>query len=346
MWLRVILVAIVMSFVAPAMAAPDGARLYRRLCSVCHGDDGNGGVGVPLRLPAFQSSVSDAYLKKTIKHGRPGRIMPAFDYLNEAEVQAIVDHIRGWNEGKRPGFSQARIRGDAGHGAKLFAKHCAQCHGENGQGGHGTGVTFSRPRDLPIIAPALNNPGFLAAAPDAMIKATLEKGREGTPMVSFRKQGLSEQDINDLVAYVRSFEQQHPEPDRLAQEIEPILVYESPYGLEETVEAVKRAAVGRNFRLIREQTLENGLFPEDQENDRQVIVYFCNFNFLYDALAVDPRVGLFLPCRVTVVEQQGRVKVMSINPKRLSTLFNNENLNQACDHMYQLYTEILEEATF
>ncbi|WP_206609532.1 c-type cytochrome [Thiohalobacter thiocyanaticus] len=289
---------------------------------------------------------SDAYLKQTIRLGRPGRVMPRFDHLSAAEVEAIVEHIRGWHDGDRPVFSQARIEGDVQRGARLFSQHCAQCHGEQGEGGQGTGVTFSRPRDLPIIAPALNNPGFLAAASDAMIKATLMQGREGTPMASFREQGLSEEQINDLVAYVRSFEGEHTDPAPRVEEIEPTLVYDSPYGLEETVEAVERAAVGKNFRLIRRQKLEEGLFPEGEENDRQVIVYFCNFNFLYDALTVDPRVGLFLPCRVTVVEQEGQVRVMTINPKRLSVLFNNERLDQACDEMHRIYTDILEEATF
>jgi len=37
--------------------------------------------------------------------------------------------------------------------------------------------------------------------------------------------------------------------------------------------------------------------------------------------------------------------VMSINPKRLSHLFNNAELDRACDEMYKLYEEILEEAT-
>ena len=63
------------------------------------------------------------------------------------------------------------------------------------------------------------------------------------------------------------------------------------------------------------------------------------------ALALDPRVGLFLPCRVTVVERDGKVLVMSINPKRLSHLFNNAELDRACEEMFQVYSDILEEAT-
>ncbi len=223
--------------------------------------------------------------------------------------------------------------------------HCASCHGENGGGGTGTGVTFSRPRELPIIAPALNNPGFLAAASDQMVKQTLMKGREGTPMASFLDQGLSEQDIDDVVAYIRSFEEHPPGGLSQAEETSPLLIAESPYGLKETVENVKRAAVGKNFRIIRVQTLDAGLVPEGREDQNRIIVYFCNFNFLNDALAIDPRVGMFLPCRVTVVKTGETVKIISINPKHLSRLFNNVELDRACSEMHDIYQGILEEAT-
>jgi cytochrome c oxidase cbb3-type subunit 3 len=37
--------------------------------------------------------------------------------------------------------------------------------------------------------------------------------------------------------------------------------------------------------------------------------------------------------------------VMSVNPKVLSRLFNNSELNQLCDQLEHSYTEIIEEAT-
>ena len=329
---------------ATAQAEPNGSRLYERHCAACHGVEGTGGVGVPLALPAFLAGAPDDYLEKTIRHGRPGRVMPAFSQLSDAEVQAIVAHIRGWHP-EAPGPMAERIPGDIRRGKVLFAQHCASCHGADGTGGHGTGVTFSRPRDLPIIAPALNNAGFLAAAPDGMIKHTLMHGREGTPMSSFLEQGLSESDIDAVVAYVRAFEAEagaalKPPPDE-----PPVFVRTSPYDLQETIEGVKRAAVGFNFRLIREQYLQDGLVPEGEEDPRQVIVYSCNFKLLDDVLKIDPRVGLFLPCRVTVVEHEGEVRVMTINPRRLSYLFNNRELDAACEEMARMYEAMLEEAT-
>lgn len=325
--------------------APSGAQLYARHCAVCHGENGTGGVGVPLALPGFLATVDDSYLRETMRLGRPGRVMPAFPRLSDGEVNAMIGHIRAWQKAAAPNFDKQPIKGDPKNGAALFTQHCASCHGDQGQGGHGTGVTFSRPRDLPIIAPALSNPGFLAAASDSMIKATLMKGRVGTPMQSFLKQGLSEQDINDVVSFVRSFSRAEPTQTVGVGPEPATLVMESPYSLDETVAAVKQAAVGKNFRLVRDQNLEEGLFAPEQQNTNQVIIYFCNFKFLYDALALDPRVGLFLPCRVTVVEQDGKVFVMTINPKRLSHLFNNAELERACEEMYRMYSEIIEEST-
>lgn len=328
-----------------AQAAPDGAALYERNCAACHGEDGRGGVGVPLALPDFLSHVSDDYLFKTIRLGRPGRVMPAHRDLTDAEVGAIVGHIRGWMpEGREVALPDGPIEGDPARGEALYAEYCAECHGRNGSGGHGTGVTFSRPRNQPIIAPALNNPGFLEAASDRIIKAAILYGRRSTPMDPFPNKGLSGRQIDDIVAYVRSFEE-HPIAWEPASADQPVLRYESPYGLEDTVKAVKRAAVGQNFRLIRVQRLEDGLFPEEEQNRRQVIVYFCNFKFVHEALTIDPRVGIFMPCRVTVVEREDGVHVMSINPKYLSRLYNNAELDEACDQMYNIYLNILDEAT-
>jgi len=328
-----------------ATAAPDGARLFRQNCAACHGTQGTGGVGVPLALQDFLGNVPNSYLFKTIRHGRPGRVMPAFTKLTDAEVWAIVRHIRSWGP-KAPKISMARVKGNPTHGKQLFGKYCAVCHGAQGQGGPGTGVTFSRPRNLPILAPALNNPGFLASAPDQMIKRTLMKGRRGTPMVSFLKRGLTIKDIDDVVSYVRDFQNHPPQQSAVPLHAEaPMLVYESSYDFKTTVENVKKAAIGRNFKIIRLQTLDQGFVPPGHEDKNQEIVYFCNFQLIDKALGIDPRVGLFMPCRITVVQDKDVVKVVSINPKYLSPLFNNSALNTLCNQMSQTYEDILEEAT-
>lgn len=344
--LQLLLLSSSLLLAMPVSAAPNGEALYDQNCASCHGYDGHGGVGIPLALPAFLESVPDEYLSKTIRYGREGRVMPPFKYLSDAQIDAIVKHVRGFSKAKAATLTLGSVQGDQKNGARLYTKYCAACHGAQGEGGKGTGVTFSRPRDLPVIAPALNNKGFLAAASDKMIKKTLMEGREGTPMQSFLKQGLSETDINDIVSHVRGFERHTRKLPSLDKEsVSPVLVLESSYDLKTTVENVKAAAIAANYRIIRVQELDKGLVKEGKESPKEVVIYFCNFGLLNNMLALDPRVGIFLPCRVTVVEREGKVSVMSINPRHMSALYNNAELDKACDEMTAIYETILEEAT-
>ncbi len=328
-----------------ASQAIDGEKLYTENCAICHGSEGMGGVGIPLALPAFLEQTPDEYLIRTILFGRPGRIMPAFTNLSHAQAKAIAHFIRRWYPSKPPKWDSTPVKGNKENGLILFDKHCASCHGKGATGGKGTGVMFSRPRDLPITAPALNNPGFLNSASDKMIKNIIINGRSSTPMQKAKDHDLSENNVNDIVSYIRSLQTPlHSIAKKIAEE-PAALIYDSSYSFEETVQNVKNAAVGMNFKLIRDQALDSGLVAKDKETKKQTMVYFCNFKFLYDALAIDPRVGMFLPCRVTVVENKGKVQVMSINPLRLSHLFNNNELDNACTEMHDLYISILEEAT-
>ena len=155
---------------------------------------------------------------------------------------------------------------------------------------------------------------------------------------------LNDTDINNLVSYIRSFQQTMVSGEQIREE-PPIITYRSPYSFSETIERIKRAAVGNKFKLIRDQALDSGFVAQHQESKTETIVYFCNYELIYDAMAIDPRVGMFLPSRITVIDQDGKVQAMSINPKRLSQLFNNDALDEACEQMHDTYSTILQEAT-
>ena len=91
--------------------------------------------------------------------------------------------------------------------------------------------------------------------------------------------------------------------------------------------------------------MDAGFVDEGKENKKQMVLHFCNFGFLFEALSIDPRIGMFLPCRITVIETEGKVNVMAINPLRLSKLFNNDELDNACKEMHDIYQALLDDAT-
>ena len=109
--------------------------------------------------------------------------------LSEAEVAALVAYLR--TSAPAMALPAAPPRGDAGRGAALFAQECAGCHGLDGKG---------------LIAPALANPVFQQAASDEFIAQTIRAGRENTPMPAFGRAGFNEQQIGDLLAYVRKWQ--------------------------------------------------------------------------------------------------------------------------------------------
>lgn len=326
-------------------AAPNGERLYQDNCSVCHQTKGKGGIGLPLTVPILKQ-VSDDYLLKTIRVGRPGRIMPPFEHLSDAQVNAIVNYMRSWTGEAEPLFSTEPIKGDVSRGEQLFAERCARCHGKDGSGADdGTGVTLSRERAFAVMPPAITNRGFLYSAPDAMIKSIVNKGRSSGQMPTFDKQ-LTDVQKNDVVAYIRSFELRKPTMPIPPKDASPTWIVESPYDFETTVENVRQALTGANFRIFPARFLEQGLTDEFSQNKRQVAIRFCNFKELYHLLQIEPRLGTVLPCRINVLERKdGKVILVSADIANIAYLFNNDKLVEIGKVMAEIIIDVMDEAT-
>jgi mono/diheme cytochrome c family protein len=192
--------------------AGDGATLFGSFCAACHGRDGRGTryPGMPpfpsVANPDFLALASDAFLTETVRHGRPGRRMAAWDRdggLTAAEIATVVAHIRRLGGGVRPEPERRGPRwvaGDAEDGRQLFAGSCAGCHGPQGQGGEG---------------PALRNQILLGAATDTYLVETIRRGRRGTEMQGFAspttiRPALAEAEIESIVAFLRTWEGKKP----------------------------------------------------------------------------------------------------------------------------------------
>lgn len=342
------LLSLLMVIAAGAVqAAPDGRELYIEHCSGCHQMEGQGGIGLPLPNVKL-ADVSDDYLRKTIRLGRPGRVMPAFQRMSDAQVGAIVKFLRQRSETQAPSFSDQPIVGDAGNGSRLYAEHCQKCHGEDGSGeGSGTGVTMSRERSFLVMPASISNPGFLASISDPMIQRVIQVGRKSSGMPAFGSGRLSDAEINDLVAYVRGFEQRQPrhvaalDPDE-----RPTHIYESPYDFETTVANVKAALTGANFRNFPDRFVEQGLIDEFSVNTRQVGVRFCNFNVMYGMVKIEPRLGTVLPCRITIMEREGGEVILAVpNLRVVARWFNNDELVGLWDQMEETFKAIIDEVT-
>lgn len=338
--------AVLLSCLMMAATAGDGKALFQQHCASCHGDAGAGGIGLPLSKPTVMESLTDDYIRKTIRSGRPGRIMPAFEELAAADADAIVAYMRTWGASKVE-EPATPLAGVAAKGKPLFEQHCASCHGKDLNGGaEGTGVTFSRQREMAIMPPALNNTGFLQAATDGMLRYIIRHGREGTPMPAFRDK-LEQTQIDDVIAYVRASELKQATEDQALEGESLTVIYDVSGTFEETVERVREAIRSNNFRVFPDRFLEEGLTDEFSVNKRQISLRFCNFNKLYEALKLEPRLGVILPCSLTVIENDdGSVQIVAANVEMLAKLFNNDQLDEVFTHIKASYDLVLDEVSF
>ena len=128
------------------------------------------------------------------------------------------------------------------------------------------------------------------------------------------------------------------------QRSSPVIIMESPYSYKKTLVNLKKAINGKNYRLIREQKLDQGYSDKEHESN-DLIVYFCNFNLVNKAVKKDTRIGQFLPCRITIIERDGKVYLMAMNPKSIGGLLNNPDLKKTCNQVTNMYIDIMDEVT-
>jgi mono/diheme cytochrome c family protein len=186
----------------------DGSTGFARLCSACHGKQGEGKsyktykTGTP-RIGGvdFLRVASEDFIRFTLEKGRSLRQMGSWagpvSGMKGEEMDSITAHLKG--EG---GTAVAGVPGNPGHaetGALLFKELCSACHGENGTGD---------------VAVALNQPGFLNRASESFILKTMLEGRGNTAMPGWSH--LDDAELVNLLAAIRSWDGARPGRDEMA----------------------------------------------------------------------------------------------------------------------------------
>jgi len=186
-----------------------GAWLYTRHCYRCH---------LSYEQARMGKGKSNAFIQRTIENGKTATSMKPFSRrkggsLKVREIRAIARYIVAWEEFAEPPALPAAlftpptpdpadlapikpsfisvVTGDPGRGASLYAAHCAQCHGANGEGRWG---------------PPLTGP-WASVRPDLTLRSTIARGAPRSLMPDWGSEAggpLTETEIADLVALLLS----------------------------------------------------------------------------------------------------------------------------------------------
>jgi cytochrome c oxidase cbb3-type subunit 3/ubiquinol-cytochrome c reductase cytochrome c subunit len=216
--------------------------LYRQNCAGCHGTDGKLGPAPPLNDSLFRTIVPAEDLRDILAKGRKKTLMPAFadengGVLTAAQIQVLASEIKGIPyrivEKQGSGMAKFEVVPDAGgispawgtpgkppngvptykhsaspssnkeRGALVFARACAVCHGDHGQGIEQESGTVR----------TINDPVFLALISNQALRRYAITGRpdRGMPGYAQARPGnphfvpLTDQEVTDLVALLASW---------------------------------------------------------------------------------------------------------------------------------------------
>jgi len=175
--------------------------LWAENCAGCHGADGTLGAARPLADPLYYAVVSDEALIEVVSEGVEGTSMPAFAIseggtLSDEQIRSLVRESRkrwGTASGgfaRPPAYSGAL--GSAQRGARVYARDCAHCHGDDGSGGPDGGSVVEG--------------SFLALVSNQALRSAVIFGRPDLGMPDYR--GYSEghvttnQEVADVVAWL------------------------------------------------------------------------------------------------------------------------------------------------
>jgi mono/diheme cytochrome c family protein len=201
----------------PAMAPAD---TFKALCARCHGDKGDGkGMAAIYLDPAprdltraeFMGSKPESRFLASIKNGVPGTSMPDWGKaLNDEQIQGVFDYVwatyvhekhRDLKPRKVPETNPVAMSAEsAARGEATFMQRCTGCHGRKADGRGPNSLDISpRPRNL-------RNTAFIVNTPDRRLFESIDYGVEGTAMPSWMDYGLSQNDVGDIVNYIRSLD--------------------------------------------------------------------------------------------------------------------------------------------
>ncbi|MFN7923162.1 MAG: c-type cytochrome [Bryobacteraceae bacterium] len=201
---------------APKFASAE--ETYKGLCLRCHGDkgDGHGKIAIyldpyprDLTKAGFINSKTKERLHESVKSGVAGTSMPAWGkVLDDRQIDDVLQYVfTTFTKQKRRDLKPAKVpeqnpvaanAASVQRGEATFVLRCAGCHGKKADGkGPNSLDILPRPRNL-------TNAAFVDSVADKRLFESILYGVQGTAMPAWVDYGLSNNDVGDLVNFIRS----------------------------------------------------------------------------------------------------------------------------------------------
>jgi mono/diheme cytochrome c family protein len=170
-----------------------GREVYGQLCTQCHGESGQGGIGTALGEAAWQAANNDMAIFDAVNLGHEATAMIAWgEILTSQQIEQLVTHIRTLSSSG----SSAGPPTFVGDVLPIFQASCTVCHGTLG------GWTGTSYQDA--LNTGANGPTIIKGDPDNSRLVQSLVGTHPDGMVMPPSGTLSESDIQTIIDWVEA----------------------------------------------------------------------------------------------------------------------------------------------
>ena len=116
-----------------------------------------------------------------------------------------------------------------------------------------------------------------------------------------------------------------------------------PFG--EAVEHVRAELKAEGFGVLCEIDVQATMQEKlGVEGDPYVILGACNPALAHQALQAEPDLGVLLPCNFVVYEREGETQISAIDPERMLSIVDNDQLAPVAAEIKQRLNAVVERA--
>ena len=113
---------------------------------------------------------------------------------------------------------------------------------------------------------------------------------------------------------------------------------------DDAVQSVEEEVAKAGMRVLHVHDVQKTLVEKGFERAPFKIIEFCNAAYASEVLSADIRIGIFLPCRITVYVEKEETHISGMRPLMLSQFFPKAGIESTLEKIDQKVQEILSAA--
>jgi cytochrome c oxidase cbb3-type subunit 3 len=117
---------------------------------------------------------------------------------------------------------------------------------------------------------------------------------------------------------------------------------ETDLSVQEATDRIERVATEKGLRVLCTHDVSETIRGKGFECCEYRIVEVCNAKYASQAIAADPRVGLWMPCPIAIYEHEGRTHIATVRTIPLAAYFPGSSLGEFATDVEKLLGEILD----